>query len=173
MTDEEMDAFVAGGIDLTMPEGGPVHTITEQELNDEELLRGRPSKTDLKEAQNKINKKAIQYFDPFEKPLPFKPEPTLAETIIEDLVTHPLSTAEGIGEVLLPAMNPIGWIPAAAEAIATARNYTKGMALDKYLPEMDSPFEFLRHMDENPGDWTHLFGGKLQDMTANPEDYTE
>lgn len=175
MTDEEMDAFVAKGIDLTVPEGGPVHIITEQELNDEDLLRGKPSEADLKEIQTKKDKQAIRYFDPFKELLPFEPEPMLGETIIEDIVTHPLSTAEGAGEILLPAMNPIGWIPAATEAIATARNYAKGTTLDKYLPEMGSPYEFLRHMDENPGDWLHLIGAnsKLQDMTANPEDYAE
>lgn len=173
MTDDEMDAFVAKGIDLTVPEGGPVHTITEQELSDNELLRGKPSKADLRKAQDEIDKRAVQYFDPFEELLPFEPKPMLGETIIEDMVTHPLSTAGGIGEVLLPVMNPMGWIPAMADAIATARDYTKGTALDKYLPEMGSPYEFLRHMDENPGDWVHLFGGKLQDMTANPEDYAE
>jgi hypothetical protein len=175
MTDEEMDAFVAKGIDLTVPEGGPVHTITEQELSDNELLRGKPSKADLRKAQDEIDKKTIRYFDPFEELPPFEPKPTLEETIIEDMVTHPLSTAEGVGEVLLPVMNPMGWIPAMADAIAMARDYAKGTALDKYLPEMGSPYEFLRHMDENPGDWTHLIGAnsKLQDMIANPEDYAE
>lgn len=175
MTDEEMDAFVTQGVDLTIPEGGPVHIMTERELNDKELLSGRPSEADLKEARDEADKKALRSFDPFEKPLPFRPEPTLEEVVIEDIVTHLLSTAEGIGEILLPAMNPAGWIPATAEAVAAARDYAKGTALDKYLPETGSPYEFLKHMDENPGDWLHLIGAnsKLQGMIANPEDYAE
>lgn len=161
MTDEEMDAFVAKGIDLTAPEGGPVHVMTEQELNDEELLSSRPSDTGLKEAQDK---KTILDFDPFEKQLPFEPEPMLGEAVIEDLVTHPLSTAADFS-----------MLPFAGDAFTSVRNLAKGTALDKYLPEMDSPYEFLRHMDENPSDWFHLIGvdSKLQDMMANPEDYAE
>ena len=162
MTDEEMDAFVAKGIDLTVPEGSPVHTITEQELSDSELLRGKPSKADLKKAQDEIDKKAIQYFDPYEEPLPFEPEPMFGEAIIENLVTHPMATAAGFS-----------MIPFAGDAFASVRNLAKGTALDNYLPEMSSPSEFIWHMDENPGDWTHLIGGKLQDMIANPEDYAE
>ena len=171
MTDEEMDAFVAKGIDLTAPEGGPVHTITEQELSDDELLQSHPSNTGLDTARDKqmilsANLRPEQSFEPL---------PSIGETIIEDAVKHPLSTAVGIGEALLPVMNPMGWIPAMADAIAAARDYTKDTVLDRYLPEMGSPYEFFRHMDENPGDWAHLIGAnsKLQDMTANPEDYAE
>jgi hypothetical protein len=173
MTDEEMDAFVAQGIDLTVPEGGPVYTATERELNDDELLQS-PSEAMARNAQAAIDEQMMHNFNPWSNQ-PFEPEPSIGETIIEDVVTHPLSTAGAIGEFLLPAVNPIGWIPAMADAIAATRNYAKGTALDKYLPEMGSSYEFLRHMDENPGDWTHLIGAnsKLQDMIANPEDYAE
>ena len=84
------------------------------------------------------------------------------EAIIENLVTHPMATAAGFS-----------MIPFAGDAFASVRNLAKGTALDNYLPEMSSPSEFIWHMDENPGDWTHLIGGKLQDMIANPEDYAE
>ncbi|MBS7358139.1 MAG: hypothetical protein KIG84_05840 [Bacteroidales bacterium] len=173
MTDEEMDAFVAKGIDLTVPEGGPVYTVTEQELSDNELLQS-PFEVETRRAQAARDKQMIRNFNPRPQ-LQFEPVPSIGETIIEDMATHPLSTAGAIGEFLLPAVNPMGWIPATADAIAEARNYVKGTTLDKYLPEMDSPYKFLRHMDENPGDWLHLIGvnSKLQDMIVNPEDYAE
>lgn len=164
MTDDEMDAFVAMGADLSVPEGGPVHVMTEQELSDDELLSGRPSEADLKGAQEALDKRAIQDFDPFEKQSPFEPEPSLGETVIEDLVTHPLSTAAGFSMV-----------PFAGDVFASIRNLAEDTALDRYLPKVGSPSEFIWHMDENPGDWLHLIGAnsKLQDMIANPEDYAE
>lgn len=144
MNDDELDRIASLGNDPA---------DIEHEYTDEELLSTRPESNFVK----------------FKKP----EQESLVKSYLKDVAMHPLATAEGIGEVLLPVMNPIGWIPAAAEAITAARNYTKGTALDKYLPEMGSPYGFLRHMDEKPGDWVHLIGGKLQDMTANPEDYAE
>lgn len=162
--DETLDTLF---VNLNPQEFGALYQPPQQDYEDSKLLDAQAS---LKET---ADKEALKWFDPFAESLPFKPAPSIGETVIENMVTHPLSTAGGIGEVLLPVMNPMGWIPAMADAIAAARDYTKGTALDKYLPEMGSPYEFLAHMDENPGDWVHLFGGKLQDMTANPEDYAE
>lgn len=162
--DETLDTLF---VNLNPQEFGALHQMSKQDYEDSKLLN---TQTSLKET---ADKEALKRFDPFAKPLPFKYLPSVAEKLVEDAAMHPLATAEGIGEFLLPAMNPMGWIPAMADAIARARDYTKGTALDKYLPEMGSPYEFLGHMDEKPGDWVHLFGGKLQDMTANPEDYAE
>lgn len=164
--DETLDTLF---INLNPQEFGALHQLSKRDYEDSELLDTPAS---LKET---ADKEALKRFDPFAKLPPFEPTPSIGETVIEDMVTHPLSTTGGIGEVLLPVMNPMGWIPAMADAIATARDYTKGTVLNKYLPKMGSPYEFLEHMDENPGDWTHLIGAnsKLQDMIANPEDYAE
>lgn len=164
MTDEEMDAFVLTGKDLSVPEGGPVHILTEQDLSDEESLSTRPER---KETLDKN-------FDPYSS-LPFSPEPSIGETIVTDIVEHPLSTIESLTEMALPVANPIGWALPLAEALSAARGYAKGTAIDKYLPELGSPYRLFEYLDENPGDWLHLIGaqGKLQGMIANPEDYAE
>lgn len=164
--DETLDTLF---VNLNPQEFGALYQPSKQDYEDSKLLDTQAS---LKET---ADKEALKRFDPFAEPSPFKPVPSIGETVIEDMVTHPSSTAEGIGEALLPVMNPMGWIPAMADAITIARDYTKGTTLDKYLPKMGSPYEFLRYMDENPGDWRHLIGvnSKLQDMIANPEDYAE
>lgn len=164
--DETLDTLF---VNLNPQEFGAFHRLSKRDYEDSKSLDTQAS------SKETADKETLTRFDPFAEPLPFKPVPSIVETIVEDVVTHPLSTAGAIGEFLLPAVNPIGWIPAMADAIAVARNSAKGTALDKYLPEMGSPYEFLVHMDENPGDWLHLTGAnsKLQDMIANPEDYAE
>lgn len=164
MTDEEMDAFVLTGKDLSVPEGGPVHVLTERDLSDEELLSTRPERKETLDRN----------FYPYSSSS-FSPEPSTGEAIVTDAVEHPLSTIELLTEMALPVANPIGWGLPLAEALSVVRDYAKGTAIDKYLPELGSPYRLLEHLDENPGDWLHLIGtqSKLQDMIANPEDYAE
>lgn len=117
----------------------------EREYTDEELLTTRP----------------VSNFEKVKKPK----QESIITGYAKDMIKHPLaSTLE-----LMPIANPMAFALPMADAVASL----KGTAVGKYLPEIGSPYEFLRHMDENPGDWAHLFGGKLQDMIVNPEDYAE
>ena len=124
----------------------------EREYTDEELLMTRPMS-----GSETVEKKPKQE--------------SIITAYIKDMAKHPLATTEGLAEIMLPITNPVGWALPMANAIASLKDTQIG----KYLPEMGSPYEFLRHMDENPSDWFHIIGAdsKLQDMIANPEDYAE
>lgn len=125
----------------------------EHEYTDEELLTTRP----MSSSETVVEKKPKQE--------------SIVTAYAKDMAKHPLATTESLAEIAMPITNPVGWALPMADAIASLKDTQIG----KYLPEVGSPYEFFRHMDENPGDWAHLLGfnQKMKDMAANPEDYAE
>lgn len=109
------------------------------------------------------------------EPIPLKLEPLPVESIVEDIVKHPSGTAYMVSQGLAALSNPAASAFALADVMTPARQYLDNTALKRYLPEMGSPYELLRHLDEHPEDWEHLlpFKSKLNDMIENPEEYTE
>lgn len=164
--DETLDTLF---VNLNPQEFGALHQLSKQDYEDAKLL---DTQTSLKET---ADKEALKRFDPFAKPLPFRYSPSVTEELVEDAVKHPLAGALTAAEFGMAMTNPAAYILPTADAISGIYDYVKDSKAAKYIPELGSPYEFIRHMDENPGDWLHLIGAnsKLQGMIANPEDYAE
>lgn len=120
----------------------------ERKYTDEELLMTRPMSS-----SETVEKKPKQE--------------SIVTAYAKDIAKHPLESTMAF----MPFANPTVFALPMADAITSLKDTRIG----KYLPEVGSPYEFFRHMDENPGDWAHLLGfnQKMKAMTANPEDYAE
>ena len=129
-------------------------------FTDEELLMTLPSSADADTTDNSW----LRYYRPEERSgidRTLDGIKAVVKEIPSYVVSHPMAaTYDLLG----------GWGLALADAIAPLDTYSKKIGI-----RLGAPQELLEHLDENPGDWFHLFGGnaRLQDMIENPEDYPE
>jgi hypothetical protein len=136
--------------------------LPESNDNDDELLdyrRGLPQ-----------NDAPIIDASFMEEPDDFVYEESIPERVVEHIVKHPSSSvAEGMMFSSL-GTSPVGWGWGLAEALAALDPLSKKIGI-----RLGSPSEFIKHMDEHPDDWKHLFGfeDKYNSMRTNPEDYPE
>lgn len=153
MTDEEMDAFVVKGIDLTVPEGGPVHAMTEQDLTDAELLATKPIIKDSIELP--VEAAGFKYKD----------------SLPEELIGAAVDFGKGMYDYAKtdPANFAYDWtclsLIDVPHDIAEMIGWDSGI---KYLPTLRPAVSAIGSIFK-----PQTYQKKLEDMIANPEDYAE
>lgn len=172
MTDEEMDAFVAQGVDLTVPEGGPVHTTTERELNDAELLQSRPPRQSVPIADTKPLPQLRRLDDTTGwKEIKIEPDWNWRDGILGSFFEyaggHPLSMVVNFKLPLAIGGKGNGWLPVkGTTAGIQMASDPVGMLEEALLPSLGQ-----RNIDDAWGNT--IWNKKMHDMIANPEDYAE
>lgn len=153
MTDEEMDAFVLTGKDLSVPEGGPVHVLTEQDLNDKELLSTRPTTKDTIELPTEIPT--------------FKYKDSLPEQLVGSIVNFGKDMYDYAKSD--PANFAYDWTGISLidvpHDIAEMVGWNTGI---KYLPTLRPAVSAIGSIFK-----PQTYQKKLDAMMANPEDFAE